>query len=83
MTPVEFRRHIHKHPELSFEEHQTAQFIVEALTAEGISCSRIADTGVVAKLEGIIKQNLKFVNPIIYNARSKKTMWLFFIKKCS
>ena len=52
MTPVEFRRHIHQHPELSFEEHQTAQFIVEALTAEGISCSRIAETGVVAKLEG-------------------------------
>ena len=52
MTPIEFRRYIHQHPELSFEEYQTAQFIVEALTAEGIFCSRIADTGVIAKLEG-------------------------------
>lgn len=52
MTPVEFRRHIHRHPELSFEEYQTAQFIEVALKAEGISCRRIAGTGVLAKIEG-------------------------------
>ncbi|MBP3496216.1 MAG: amidohydrolase [Alistipes sp.] len=52
MTPVEFRRHIHRHPELSFEEYQTAQFIEAALKAEGISCRRIAGTGVLAKIEG-------------------------------
>lgn len=52
MTPIEFREHIHRHPELSFEEHQTAAFIEQALAAEGISCRRIAKTGVLAKIEG-------------------------------
>ena len=31
MTPVEFRRHLHAQPELSFEERQTARFISEEL----------------------------------------------------
>ena len=52
MTPVEFRRYIHSHPELSFEEFGTASFIEQALLAEGISCRRVAGTGVLAKIEG-------------------------------
>ena len=52
MNPIEFRRHIHRHPELSFVEHNTAAFIEQALAAEGIACSRIAGTGVLAKIEG-------------------------------
>ncbi len=52
MTPIEFRRHIHRNPELSFAEHQTADFIFSALQSEGISCQRIAKTGVLAKIEG-------------------------------
>jgi amidohydrolase len=52
MTPIEFRRYIHRHPELSFEEYQTAQFIETALAAEGISCRRVAGTGVLATIEG-------------------------------
>lgn len=52
MTPVEFRRHIHRNPELSFHEEQTAAFIAEALAAEGIECRRIAETGIIAKIEG-------------------------------
>lgn len=53
MTPVEFRRHIHRHPELSFKEFSTAEFIEAALTAEGIECRRVAGTGVLAKIEGM------------------------------
>lgn len=52
MTPIEFRRAIHRNPELSFVEHKTAEFIEASLAAEGISCCRVADTGVVAKIEG-------------------------------
>ena len=52
MTPVEFRRHLHRHPELSFCEHHTARFIAEALEAEGIECRQTAGTGVLARLGG-------------------------------
>lgn len=52
MTPVEFRRHLHAHPELSFREHNTAAFIAERLTALGIENRPVAGTGVLAKIEG-------------------------------
>lgn len=52
MTPIEFRRHLHAHPELSFDEHATASFIEECLAAEGIACRRIAGTGVLAEIAG-------------------------------
>ncbi len=52
ITPIEFRRHLHRHPELSFEEVQTAEYIEQCLTEAGISHSRIAETGVLAKIEG-------------------------------
>ncbi len=52
ITAVEFRRHLHRHPELSFEEEQTAEYIEQCLTEAGISHSRIAQTGVLAKIEG-------------------------------
>lgn len=52
MTPIELRREIHRHPELSFEEHNTQRLIMEALQAEGISCRTIAGTGVLAIIEG-------------------------------
>ena len=52
MTPIEFRRYIHSHPELSFCEFDTAAFIEQALAAEGIACRRVATTGVIAKIEG-------------------------------
>lgn len=52
MTSIEFRRHIHRHPELSFQEYNTQAFILEALRAEGIECSVVAGTGVLAKIEG-------------------------------
>ena len=52
MSPIEFRRELHRHPELSFAEYNTAEFIEAALAAEGIACRRVADTGVLAVLEG-------------------------------
>ncbi len=52
MDAITFRRHIHANPELSFEEHQTHDFISEQLTALGIEHRTIAGTGVLAKIEG-------------------------------
>ena len=51
VTAVEFRRHLHLHPELSFNEVQTAKYIEQCLDEAGISHSRIAGTGVLAKIE--------------------------------
>src|SRR5690606_32110857 len=49
---VENRRHLHANPELSFEEFNTSQFIKKKLDELGISYTSMADTGVVALIEG-------------------------------
>lgn len=49
---IRIRRHIHQHPELSFEEFATAKFIEDTLTEYGIQSYRIGNTGVVAILKG-------------------------------
>lgn len=50
---VAIRRHLHAHPELSFQEKETARYISEQLTAFGVSHETgIADTGVVALIKG-------------------------------
>jgi len=59
MTPVEFRRHLHRHPELSFAEHETAAFIAEQLSASGIEHRPIAGTGILARIEGRLPGNAK------------------------
>ncbi|HVA99116.1 MAG TPA: amidohydrolase [Bacteroidia bacterium] len=47
------RRHLHAHPELSFQEKNTADFIASTLTSIGIPFQKgIAGTGIVAILEG-------------------------------
>jgi len=47
------RRHLHQHPELSFEEHNTSKFIFNKLTEYGLkSINGIASTGIVALIEG-------------------------------
>ena len=52
MNTEDFRRHLHSHPELSFEEHSTAAFISEQLSLLGIEHCPIANTGVLARIEG-------------------------------
>lgn len=47
------RHHIHSHPELSFEEYNTAAFISQKLTEWGIPHQKgVAGTGVVGLIEG-------------------------------
>lgn len=49
----EIRHWLHAHPELSFEEHQTAAFIADKLKEMGIAHkSGVAGTGLVAHIEG-------------------------------
>ena len=50
---VEFRRHIHKNPELSFEEYETSAYIKSVLINWKIPfIEDIADTGIVVLLKG-------------------------------
>lgn len=49
---VAIRRHLHQHPELSFEEYQTAAFVKQKLDDLGIPHETMADTGIVALIHG-------------------------------
>ena len=50
---VAIRRHLHQHPELSFQEERTGRYIAERLTAYGIAHEHgWADNGVVGLIEG-------------------------------
>ncbi len=49
---VELRRELHRYPELSFKEHQTADRIGARLDDLGIAHRRVAQTGIVADLPG-------------------------------
>ena len=50
---IAYRRHLHQHPELAFEEHETAAFVSGELTKLGVEHSvGIAKTGVVALIKG-------------------------------
>jgi amidohydrolase len=51
-TLVQYRRHLHAHPELSFHEYETAAFIKARLDELGIAWKAMAGTGVVALLKG-------------------------------
>ncbi|WP_334122185.1 amidohydrolase [Glutamicibacter sp.] len=42
---IDFRRELHRNPELSFAEHQTTQRIMETLQAAGLSPQKMSDTG--------------------------------------
>ena len=51
---IEVRRHLHQHPELSFEEYETASYISSVLTENGIVHEKgIVKTGIVGLIEGI------------------------------
>ena len=48
---VEMRRHLHMHPELSFEEHETAAYVAERLEGWGYEVTRnVGGLGVVGRL---------------------------------
>ena len=50
---VEWRRHIHQHPELAYEEHNTMEYIAAHLKKLGLEVkTNVAKTGVVAVLKG-------------------------------
>lgn len=50
---VNWRRYLHQHPELSFKEHGTAQFIEDTLRSFGnLIISRPTPTSVMARLIG-------------------------------
>ncbi len=49
---VSLRRHFHTYPELSAQEHNTQQRVLEELAVLGLTPRKIAGTGVIAKLQG-------------------------------
>lgn len=50
---IEIRRHIHSHPELSGQEHQTAAYVAGVLSSCGLHVRKaIGKTGIVGELKG-------------------------------
>lgn len=49
---INIRRHLHQHPELSFQEHNTSAYIKSQLDNIGIPWRPIAGTGVLGIIEG-------------------------------
>src|SRR3954451_183654 len=47
---VAWRRHLHRHPEVSFEEHETSAWIAERLGEFGLTTERPTETSVLARL---------------------------------
>ncbi|MCB0644571.1 MAG: amidohydrolase, partial [Phaeodactylibacter sp.] len=50
---IDIRRHLHQHPELSFQETQTGRYIAQKLQEFGIEYQHgIAENGVVGLIKG-------------------------------
>lgn len=49
---IRIRRHLHAHPELSYHEFETSEFIRQQLERSGIEYQVLANTGVVGVLKG-------------------------------
>lgn len=51
---TEWRRYLHRNPELDFQVHKTARFVAETLASFGINRIKtgIAETGIVALIQG-------------------------------
>lgn len=49
---VNIRRHLHAHPELSYEEYETSQYVQQRLTEYGIPFEIKAVTGVIGLIKG-------------------------------
>ncbi|WP_372369444.1 M20 family metallopeptidase [Candidatus Uabimicrobium sp. HlEnr_7] len=58
---IEFRRDLHKHPELSWQEKRTCAKICEKLQSWGISHRVVAGTGIIAEINpGLTNEFLAF-----------------------
>jgi amidohydrolase len=51
-STIQNRRHLHAHPELSFQEYQTVAFVAAKLDELGIAYKPMATTGLVALITG-------------------------------
>jgi amidohydrolase len=50
---LEFRKHIHQHPELSFEEYKTSEYVCSVLEKHSITYTKgIVKTGIIAIIKG-------------------------------
>ncbi|MBI0581186.1 amidohydrolase [Neobacillus cucumis] len=49
---IEIRRHLHQHPELSFQEYNTCGYIARVLEEWGIPYNRIGETGIFVDIIG-------------------------------
>jgi amidohydrolase len=49
---VEIRRHLHAHPELSYQEFRTSKYVQEKLTEYNIPFEIMASTGVIGLIKG-------------------------------
>jgi len=47
---VGWRRHLHRHPEPSFHEHETAAFVAERLQEMGVAVERPTETSVLGRI---------------------------------
>ncbi|HIK24617.1 MAG: M20 family metallopeptidase [Thermosynechococcus sp. Uc] len=60
LTPrlIEIRRHLHRYPELSGQEHQTAAYVAGVLSSVGLSVQQdVGKVGVMAELVGNPQEN--------------------------
>jgi len=55
---IVFRRYIHQHPELGFQEENTASYIEENIKSFGLKSARLAKTGVVVTIPGKTQKTL-------------------------
>ena len=51
-TVVDIRRHLHRHPELSFQEHNTIDYLESRLNNEGFKFEKPVETGITGMLKG-------------------------------
>lgn len=49
---VRWRRHLHRHPEVSFQEHETTRYLAAELAAMGLAPVRRTPTGLWVDIEG-------------------------------
>lgn len=49
---VEFRRHLHANPELSYQEFNTVRYVAQQLRSFGIEPTEVATTGLLAEIKG-------------------------------